>query len=445
MVTKMEWYSVVSEDKGGTETMCSKAEYVYRLTISKNTLLSWCTALLYGMTVAGYPLVSVLPGFLGVENRIISVPFRAFVLLLSISLILFGSISRKRGYVGFFWVPLLVFWSFYFIRILVDTVLSPILLRVNISEYYLFSVGVCFIPMVALMVSYDNDTQKISFNMVVIIAAMASFLVLCSSYRDYISGNFVSLERGRMSIETLNPISVGHLGVSLIILCVFFFVSKRTTSLVNSLLFALMLMLGTLVALAGASRGPILALFIVLLCYLFYSFKKKVSLKLFFFTPLFFFLVYIFADIIQDKIGFHSIVRFQNIFSNSNVDVSSGRFEIYKDAWNQFIQSPVFGSALEELNTGFYPHNVILESFMATGIMGGVAFCTLLVLSLRSAVILMRLRPSCGWVSLLYFQYVVAAQFSGSLYGSGVMWSLLGAVIGFSIPLRSHIRSVGCE
>lgn len=423
-----------------SEATHSLAWYIYRFSISKNALFSWGVALLLGMIVAGYPLVSTLPGFLNVESRIISVPFRAFVLLLSIALILFRVICKRHVYLGVLWFPLLVFWSFYVIRILLDTVLFPVPLRLNISEYYLLSIGVSFIPMVALMAWFDNDTQRRSFNLLVATAAMASVLSLYSVYRDYISGNLFSLGVGRMSIETLNPISMGNLGVSLVILCIFFFVSKRSSSLINSLLFVFMLVLGVFIALAGASRGPVLALLIVLLYYFFHSLKKKISLKLLFFIPVFFFLLYMVANIIESRIGFSPIARFQH-FINANEGVPSVRMELYKDAWSQFIQNPVFGSALEELNSGFYPHNLIIESFMSTGLVGGIAFCAILILGLWSAVTVMRLRPSYGWVSLLFFQYVIGAQFSGSLYGSGTMWALLGAVIGLSIPLRLSDRS----
>ncbi|MFW8602431.1 O-antigen ligase family protein [Desulfobacterota bacterium M19] len=424
-----------------SEATHSLSWYIYRFSISKNALFSWGVALLLGMIVAGYPLVSNLPGFLNVESRIISVPFRAFVLLLSIALIISRVICKRHIYLGVLWFPLLVFWSFYFIRILLDTVLFPIPLRLDISEYYLFSIGVCFIPMVALMAWFDNDTQRKSFNLTVIIAAISSVLALYSVYLDYISGDtYNSVEVGRMALKTLNPISMGHLGVSLAILCVFYFVSKRTTSLINALLFALMLVLGVFVALAGASRGPILALVIVLLYYFFHSLKKKISLKSLLFAPLFFFLLYKFATIIQANIGFNCIARFQH-FMNSNAGVPSVRMVLYEDAWSQFIHNPVFGSALEELNSGFYPHNLIIESFMSTGLVGGIAFCTILILGLWSAVTIMRLRPSYGWVSLLFFQYVIGAQFSGSLYQCGTMWALLGAVIGLSIPLRLSERS----
>ena len=43
-------------------------------------------------------------------------------------------------------------------------------------------------------------------------------------------------------------------------------------------------------------------------------------------------------------------------------------------AVNQFFESPVFGSFLEEKIFKEYPHNLLLESFMATGILGGLLF-----------------------------------------------------------------------
>lgn len=75
-----------------------------------------------------------------------------------------------------------------------------------------------------------------------------------------------------------------------------------------------------------------------------------------------------------------------------------------------------------------YPHNVAIESFMATGIFGGTAFCLILVWSTIAAVRLSR-RPAALWVSLLFLQQLIAALVSGALYLSLGMWMFAVAVV----------------
>ena len=50
----------------------------------------------------------------------------------------------------------------------------------------------------------------------------------------------------------------------------------------------------------------------------------------------------------------------------------------------------------------------------------------------------LKARSSGGWVALLAVQYLVAAQFSGALYASTIMWSLIGAVFAAYWSLRER-------
>jgi O-antigen ligase len=103
--------------------------------------------------------------------------------------------------------------------------------------------------------------------------------------------------------------------------------------------------------------------------------------------------------------------------------------DLLRNGWSQFVSSPLLGSGVVEDNTGFYPHNVVVEAFMATGVVGGTA---LLVALIGGAWLALKLALSNGerqWVALLYFQYLFAALLSGAVIGSGTMWCLLAAVI----------------
>ena len=66
-----------------------------------------------------------------------------------------------------------------------------------------------------------------------------------------------------------------------------------------------------------------------------------------------------------------TFLRFSEI-SNDNSSVE--RFDQLRGGYNQFITNPLFGDFLEERVSKEYPHNLILESFMATGIFGGSLF-----------------------------------------------------------------------
>jgi len=79
--------------------------------------------------------------------------------------------------------------------------------------------------------------------------------------------------------------------------------------------------------------------------------------------------------------------------------------------------------------TKTYPHNLVLESFMAFGVFTGVPFTFLLVYATVKALQLARLQPNCLWVTLLFVQYSVAGMFSGALSFSSALWVLMVLVV----------------
>jgi O-antigen ligase len=117
------------------------------------------------------------------------------------------------------------------------------------------------------------------------------------------------------------------------------------------------------------------------------------------------------------------------------------RLEVMSGAWKSFTEAPLLGNALEVMEYGGYPHNVVIESFMATGIVGGTTFTVLLLLSFIYALSLVRMPGSYSWIGLLFIQYMTGSLVSGAIYNSPTMWALLGAVLGvsgFSRRLRMH-------
>lgn len=62
---------------------------------------------------------------------------------------------------------------------------------------------------------------------------------------------------------------------------------------------------------------------------------------------------------------------------------------------------------------------------MATGLVGGIPFIGLLFLALNAAWKIMSSTTGETWIALLTIQYIVAAQFSGSLAQAITMWIMI--------------------
>lgn len=100
------------------------------------------------------------------------------------------------------------------------------------------------------------------------------------------------------------------------------------------------------------------------------------------------------------------------------------RLLAWKGALNQFLDSPIWGSAIEERVTRQYPHNLILESFMAVGTVGGVLF-TFMYLRLAIVVFFNFVKSNFSIVPMLCLLYFVLSLFSGSLYGGTGFWAVV--------------------
>jgi O-antigen ligase len=103
------------------------------------------------------------------------------------------------------------------------------------------------------------------------------------------------------------------------------------------------------------------------------------------------------------------------------------RAQMVRRSWRAFAASPLVGAGVEPL--GAYPHNVIVESFLAVGTPGGLAVLALTVMSLVAAWKVWRRDDEHYWIALLFGQQTVLAMLSGALYQSGAYWCLMAAVV----------------
>ena len=408
--------------------------------MTKRSVISLSIALLFGLTVAGYPLISAIPVLFGLDSRAVSIPYRAFVALLSLGVIVSVAIRRRKAYSGLFWFPFAVFWALYLLRLVLDTVFLPSPLRLSAAEYFMYSIGMVFIPTVALLIRQDDKTLELGLRVTTAMTAVACAAAVLLGAKSVASGDLSFLVTGRLATDTLNSISLGHLGASLFILSTFLLLRKRSPSHVPNAVLMGLIGLGLLAVGASASRGPILVLLTVFPVLLWSAYRNGARIRAPFVGLLVIGGALAAMQSLQENLGFSVVSRLALAANYAEDPSSQGRVELIRGAWGAYLDHPVLGSGLEEPASGFYPHNVVVESFMATGIFGGLAFAALVVLSLAATWRLMKNDPANGWIALLYLQYLVGAQFSGSLSGSPEMWCLMAAVV--STSRRGHAKTV---
>ncbi|OOY32607.1 hypothetical protein BMI88_01585 [Thioclava sp. F36-6] len=183
---------------------------------------------------------------------------------------------------------------------------------------------------------------------------------------------------------------------------------------------------GAYLLILSNSRGPVVSLTLAftLLLLAKIQHKRLLSVTSFFIIGALV-AAYLNRSLLFDNTGI--LYRFEVITSGKDMS-TAGRLISTSGAWHQFLENPFFGNSLQEEITKFYPHNVILESLMSTGITGGIAFVIMVALALHASWAILRTSAKDSWIALISLQYIFGAQFSGAIYQSNTMWLSMSLV-----------------
>lgn len=388
------------------------------------------------MSFPGYPLVAAFATLTGLPNTPLSFGMRALNFCLALLLIVGGIASRRGRSASMLLLLLALFWGAYVVRLYVDTIYEPVFLGKEVSYYWVWSIGGCLVPMLGLAMRTNRPEQADDYFRWLYVATFAAcFLSMFLATGTVSNEAGMEYESGRMRLEALNPIALGHLGAMLVILSAWALLFHRPWARGSRRLFLLVgLAIGAYVLLAANSRGPVLAAlacFLFLLCFV--SFRYKFAVMAFLVVGAL--AVVPLSLYLQEA---HNINAFGRLFGMSLEEHAqqSSRLDLYASAFEIFWANPWLGGAMEDPSTLGYPHNVIVESFMALGFFVTVLFIGVLVALCYRAALLFRRYPHYGWPALLFLQYLVAAQFSGALYGSTFMWCAIGLLLSFGDQAR---------
>jgi len=387
----------------------------------------------------GYPLLAAAAAIIGVSSTMPSLGMRTVNVVLSIILIYKFFNTRRPAFTKNIILLLTLFWSAYLMRIAYDTSVFSSSLGQEPSFYWIWSIGGCLIPMLALALRPQRTEQADFFGVLYLTTALAAGLAFFAASGAVVDQTGIAQQTGRMRIgNTLNPISLGHLGAMLVILSVWAFIFHRPWR--SPKMHVALLAGGSIgfyLLFAANSRGPVVATFICMAAVL-----LSVEFRYKFIISIFFGVIAIsaipMARYLEEN---YNITALSRLFGATIAEQaeSSSRLDLFASALDGFWASPWVGYAMEDPITASYPHNVIVESYMALGVVFGTLFVLLFVILGAHALKILRHYPQYGWPGLLFLQYGIGAQFSGSLYGATYMWCAMGLLV--SVSLR-HPREV---
>jgi O-antigen ligase len=210
-----------------------------------------------------------------------------------------------------------------------------------------------------LNIQTNGFFSKISFVLVVF-----SFLFVGLNFYEIIYNNSNAIWAGRLFGITNHPNFVGGYAA---ILSVFVFMQAINSKIKMKGVYLLLLLSLVLIVLFSGSRSSaaslILGVSVCIFCK--YKFKKYflyLSLSVCFIVPL-----YLYVDNVGSGAGFNT----ERIFSTLNT-----RESIYTELWDVFLKYPFFGNPVASDATS----NSYLKILSQTGLIGGIAFLSILTL-----------------------------------------------------------------
>jgi hypothetical protein len=227
--------------------------------------------------------------------------------------------------------------------------------------------------------------------------------------------------------STVNSINYGQMGCALSIVSVF--ALTKQGKLFTKLIFCLTFLIGMISIAKAGSRSPVAVLAFVTI---FFFVARMGTLKslviLLTISVILVFSYQVILDLLS-SMGSSIAIRLQSAVVDNE---SNGRDEIWQNTMNIIGQSPYFGNYYiipSGIGAGAYPHNFYLEAFMTTGMLGGVPFLFLVVVSLVRSYRLLQQKHPASWIVMLFLQLVIFGCFSTSLYSSQDFWVLLFFVL----------------
>lgn len=382
--------------------------------------------------ISGMLIFSALPSMLGFNSQVsFNDVYRylvVFTSLLSILSYFFKSsvLSIPKKYFVLF-----LFLFIYFLRLVYDLYMYDITLYFDDATnsyktdvyYILLYLVIVIFPVLGIL---SIDSSKIDFNFILnSIYYIIFFILMYSLFYRTIYGYQIRSS----GILKLDVITYGHYGATLMILSFYkIFISEKLR--LFRIVYLIGIISGLIVIFVSGSRSPLLAVGFAMI--FFYHRKLNILKSTLIFSFSFLFL-YIFSFDILFFINdlFPNTLVERIMYGFRNIDSIGGRNMFLSIGIEEFMESPIIGKSFlitKPHFEGAYPHNLIIESFMALGIIGGTIF-TVINFNILRYVDKIIISENFEWVGLLFLQFFIFGMFSGNIFSSTLYWIFLGLVI----------------
>ncbi len=368
-----------------------------------------------------YAVLALAITFFGsAGSRLVTVPMRLLTTTLMLVVIALTFLKKresqqKQQVVNFVF---LLFWSFYFLKVFWHWN-SGEPLRSAWFEYIFYAINFVILPFYMFgRISFAKHKKTIIDAL--IFSGFAMGLTTLYLYKDILMAGVSRINLyiyQNPDFESLSPLSLSYASVLTIVLCVYQLLYKNRKSKTYRIYLLLTIGLSLVMFLLGASRGSLLGLAVSILYMVLHSnYKMKIKwvILVIGFIPIFIWSVAVSGSSIIERT------------TSAIGGGSTGREELWSNAFSEFISNPIVGGRIE---IGFYPHNMILEILMATGLIGLLIISILFVKGFIRISYLPKLDSDYLWVAIIFLQGFCQYFFSAALYQSTLVFFPLGIIL----------------
>lgn len=357
-------------------------------------------------------------------TRNVTVPYRMFALLLSLTVLFFHRNDEVEWSTAL--KLLLVYWVILLIRMFYDLQIRTDIYvnqpRANMT--WIWTILITFIPMLSVIKSYKSlDLELITKTLGWLYLFLIPTLFITSPMLMADSSELEERIGGNLA---LNTITLGHIGVSV---CLFFICKIKQGGQRQLLpLYVMLIAAALLIMLRAASRGPMVT-FIFCLAFFLAAQQKQISISIFL-VMIFGVLLITFSDQILLWMKDVSPVLADRMKETLQGRMFDERKASFAWAWQHFIDYPFLGYAFAVFNkdgTFWYSHNMILDSFMGMGLIGGILILVIYGKLFFQAWVALRENHRYTWIYVIAMQQIVAGMFSGGFYESDLLSLMLAA------------------
>lgn len=353
-------------------------------------------------------------------SRYYSVPVRVFVTVLVVIYIVKKIKMRYTYRSALLIYMLLLFFIQYMAMVLLN--LYDQVYMLNKVEYIFYLISWSIVVFLAFFYfGYKNIDKIITYFIFSgLLISITSFFL----YKDFFlsGGGRISQMTYEGNDEFVSPLVLSYAAVFNFIVYFSYIKDYKNKTKLLSYSSLMMMVLSIPMFILGASRGAFVACIVGFLYIIVYS-KIKTKLAYLIILPIVFYVIYL----ITIKTGNNAFERFFSIQADIESNSTSAvRLDIWKTAWEYFLDSPLFGGYLEV--DGIYPHNIFFEVLMNTGLFGALLFLSPLLYLIWYSIFYVNIKKGY-FIPLVLILGLSMHLFSGSIYVAPILFLALGLIM----------------